>query len=372
MNWPTKDEVTRVIVENIVGEGKVFKDLSDSWFTKHLIIAIREAVWMFILVAQSVYRSLTVAGSSKDELDDKGYDYGVTRNPAKKAQHLVTLEKTLPLEVDYPIPDNFLITTTPLANDMPIKFVVLSGQNKFIAAGQTSVNDVIVECTQFGIIGNVRDGEINLIAQSGLDRVSNSRLYSAGVDVESDESYRERIWDKRRRPEKAGVPADWESWAKEVSGVSKATCFRAARGPGTIDIIILGPDNSFPEQGLLIETKQYLVEKYLPADMNINDLVITAPEKVSVDVILTNVIFAYGNEKEKVESIITNAISECLVASTKIVKVIDIITAIAKVYDPQDTEKCPVIYDFSLLSPSENILLSARQIATLNSIKIEV
>ena len=93
MEWPTKDKVTQVVVENIVGEGKNFSDLSDSWFTKHLIIAIREAVWLFVLVAQGVYGSLTVAGSTGAELDDKGYDYGVDRNTAKKALHLVTFEK---------------------------------------------------------------------------------------------------------------------------------------------------------------------------------------------------------------------------------------------------------------------------------------
>ena len=372
MNWPTKDDVTEVIVKNIVGTDKTFSDLADSWFTKHLIIAIREAIWLFILVAQGVYSSLTVAGSNGEELDDKGYDYGVSRNAAKKAQHLVTLEKTLAQENDYPIPDGFLVTTTPVANGVPIKFTVVPGQHKYIAAGQTTVTDVTVECSEYGIIGNVADGEINLIAQAGLDRVTDSHLYSPGTDAESDRDYRLRIWDKRRRPEKAGTPEDWESWAKETSGVTSATCFRAAQGPGTIDIMILGPDSSFPEQGLLDEVKAHLVELYLPADMDVDDLVVAAPEKVNVNVTLENVVFNSGYDKDSAKTIIIDAVNKCLGASIKTVKVIDIITAITTAYDPQDASEQPIIYDFTLTSPAANIALTSRQMAALNTLTIEV
>ena len=372
MEWPTKDKVTQVVVENIVGEGKNFSDLSDSWFTKHLIIAIREAVWLFMLVAQGVYGSLTVAGSTGTELDDKGYDYGVDRNTAKKALHLVTFEKTLPQETDFLIPDGFLVTTTPIANGSPIKFTVVSGQNKVIPAGSKTVDGVIVECSEYGFVGNVGDGEINLVAQAGIDRVTNSRIYSKGTDQESDADYRERIWDKRRRPEKAGTPADWEGWAKEVSGVKSATCFRAARGPGTVDILILGPDGSFPEQGLIDEVKVYLVQKYLPADMDENDLVVAAPEKVLVNITLAEVVFSNGCDLEAATPVIQKAVHDCLISSVKIVKIVDIITAITTAYDPQDAAQKPVLYDFVLKSPTTNINLDVREMAALNILTIEV
>lgn len=42
--WFTKDELTAILVENIVGEGKRFDDLQESWFTKHLIIASLKAI----------------------------------------------------------------------------------------------------------------------------------------------------------------------------------------------------------------------------------------------------------------------------------------------------------------------------------------
>ena len=36
--FPTKEELTEILVKNIMGEGKTFSDLQESWFTKHLII----------------------------------------------------------------------------------------------------------------------------------------------------------------------------------------------------------------------------------------------------------------------------------------------------------------------------------------------
>ena len=73
--FPTKDELTKILVENIMGEGKRFEDLQESWFSKHLIIAIREAMWVILLVIKAVYENLTVRKATGNILDDKGYDF---------------------------------------------------------------------------------------------------------------------------------------------------------------------------------------------------------------------------------------------------------------------------------------------------------
>ncbi len=43
-----------------MGEGKTFSDLQESWFTKHLIIALRETMWVLLLLIKTVYENLTV------------------------------------------------------------------------------------------------------------------------------------------------------------------------------------------------------------------------------------------------------------------------------------------------------------------------
>ncbi len=53
--FPTKDQLTEILVKNIMGEGKTFDDLQDSWFTKHLIIALRECMWVLLLLIKTVY-----------------------------------------------------------------------------------------------------------------------------------------------------------------------------------------------------------------------------------------------------------------------------------------------------------------------------
>lgn len=371
MEWPTKDDLTKVLVENIVGQGKRFSDLSDSWFTKHLIIALREGIWLFLLVARGVYDNLSVRTSSGQDLDDKGYDFGVDRKPKTKAQHLVTLHKSTAVTEDYPVPDNFLVTTTSIANQPPVKFVVAAGQNKKIAAGEKSVDDVIVECMEFGEVGNVGQGLINLVAQAGFDSVSNSRLYAVGVADESDDDYRQRILEKKRKPAKAGVPRDWENWALEVAGVSSAVCFRTPRGPGTVDIMILGPDGELPGEGLIAECQAHL-DELTPADIADGGVKVVAPELVPIAIILKNVRFKKGYDQENSQDILKNALEKYFVKARNEIKVVDIIVALRTAADPSDSSNEPIVVDFIVKQPNSNIVIGNMQMAQLERLAIEV
>ena len=194
--FPTKEELTEILVKNIMGEGKTFSDLQESWFTKHLIIALREAMWVLLLVVKMVYENLTVCRASGQILDDKGYDFGVDRKGAVKAIHTVTLHKATLVTVDTFVPDGFLLTTTAVGNKPPIQFKVVAGQQKYIATGEKEVTDVLVECTEYGEVGNVSSGAITLIAQAGFDSVTDSKLYLAGSETEADEPYRQRILER--------------------------------------------------------------------------------------------------------------------------------------------------------------------------------
>ena len=148
--FPTKEELTEILVKNIMGEGKTFSDLQESWFTKHLIIALRETMWVLLLLIKTVYENLTVIRASGQILDDKGYDFGVDRKGAVKAIHSITLHKATPVTVDTFVPDGFLLTTTAVGNKPPIKFEVVAGQQKCIKKGEKFVSDVLVECSEYG------------------------------------------------------------------------------------------------------------------------------------------------------------------------------------------------------------------------------
>ena len=370
--FPTKEELTELLVKNMMGEGKTFDDLQDSWFTKHLIIALREAMWVLLLMVKMVYENLTVRRAKGSILDDKGYDFGVDRKCAVKAIHTVTLHKATPVLVDTPIPDGFLLTTTAVGNKPPVKFQVIAGQQKYIASGKKEVTNVFVECLEFGAVGNVSNGAINLIAQAGFDSVKDSKIYLYGTETEADEPYRQRILERKRRPARAGVPADWERWALEVEGVTKAKCFRCARGPGTADVIIWGKDGMIPEQGLIEKCQEYLEKNYVPADLHHGGILVAAPELVPIDISIGNAVIKEGYNQEMVKEILQNAFLEYFKSdkTLEMVSVVDCIVCIRTAFDPSDTEKTAMIEDFTLLKPTQNIPMTARQSPIIRNLEV--
>ena len=372
--FPTKDELTKTLVENIMGDGKRFEDLQESWFSKHLITAIREAMWVILLVIKAVYENLTVRKATGNILDDKGYDFGVDRKEAVKAIHTVTLHKATPVVFDTVVPDGFLLTTTPVGNKPPVKFQVVQGQGLLIPMGEKKIENVLVECLEFGEVGNVAQGAINLIAQAGFDSVTDSKLYLAGSETEQDEPYRQRILERKRKPARAGVPADWERWALEVKGVTKAKCFRCARGVGTADIIIWGNQGDAPEKGLIEACQNYLEKNYVPADLAQGGILVVAPELVSVDIVIEDVVLKEGYTKETAEEILQRAFLEYFRSdkTKEMVSVVDCIVCIRTAFDEEDAEKTSVIEDFVLQKPSKNILLTAKQSPVIGKMEVTV
>jgi uncharacterized phage protein gp47/JayE len=75
---------------------------------------------------------------------------------------------------------------------------------------------------------------------------------AAGADEEDDDSLRARLLTRIRRPPHGGNAADYERWALEVAGVTRAWVYPLQLGPGTVsiafvmdgreDIIPTGPD----------------------------------------------------------------------------------------------------------------------------------
>lgn len=372
--FPAKDDITKILVENIVGKDKKFDDLQESWFTKHLIIALRETIWVLLLMSNVVYKNLTVKTASGDNLDDKGYDFGVDRKGAVKAVHTVTLSKSAAVSYDLKVPDNFLLSTTPVENNPPIKFNVIAQQNLYMLNGENTIENVLVECSEYGVIGNVSDNAINLVSQTGFDYVINSKIYIAGSEKEKDEFYRARILERKRNPSRAGVPSDWERWTLEVKGVSVAKCFRCARGPGTADIVIWNENGEVAENGLVFECQKYLDEKYMPADLADGAVLVVAPEVVTIDIIISNAVLKKGYTKEMVIPILENTFKEYFKSKKAIngITIVDCIVCIRTAYDSKDIEKSPVVEDFTLTYPDVNTPLTAKQSPVLENLILEV
>lgn len=62
---------------------------------------------------------------------------------------------------------------------------------------------------------------------------------TAGVYIEPDDEYRQRILDRKREPPHGGAKHDYEQWAKQVPGVTRAWCLPMWMGPGTVGVMFV-------------------------------------------------------------------------------------------------------------------------------------
>lgn len=371
VQWPTKDDITQTLVTNIVGSDKTFNDLSNQWAIKFLILGLREAIYMILVVFKVAYDQFTVLGAKGSRLDELGYEYGVDRKGSTYAIHTVTLNKSSNVTSDTPIPDGFLLTTTPVGTNPPIKFTVIAGQNKSIPTGSSFVTGVQVQCTQAGEIGNVANGTINLVAQAGLDSVSDSVLIQHGTEIEDAEAYRARILERKRNPQRGGVPLDWKIWAESVEGVVSATVFPRNRGNGTIDIMITSADG-VPSQNLL-DSVQSFIDSQTPADISDGGVLVIAPTPIAIDVTLSNCIWRDGYSVTNGVPIIQTAIKDYLnikANKDRIIRYLDLITVAKSAYDEIDPSKQPILIDFTMTTPTVNRALVSQEMSVPGTISI--
>jgi uncharacterized phage protein gp47/JayE len=350
--WPAKPEILENFVKNLTNSNSI-DDIPDSYLIKHMIYAMTEAAHDFVEIAKMVYHSHTALHAKGEQLNDIGFSFGVDRKLRTKARHRVILGRSNPVVMDTPVPENFLLTTTA-AGGSPVKFTVMPGQNKYIPEGRTEIT-VLVECEEYGEIGNVPDGAINLVAQAGFDSATQSQLYRKAVDDETDDEYRERILVRKRTPFRGGVPADYERWAIEVPGVSKAKAFRCPRGAGTVDVVIWGQNGDIPDEGLIAET-QKRIDSAAPADVPDGGVLICAPDEKSVNIIIKSADVpgdAIGLLRAEIEGYLAS--KEASLAITYV----DLIVTISK-----------VLKNFKLVEPAGNIQLNGREAAKLGELSV--
>jgi uncharacterized phage protein gp47/JayE len=89
-----------------------------------------------------------------------------------------------------------------------------------------------------GAAGNMPAGAAVLIASAvaGITSVGVGTPVTAGADVEGFEAFRTRVLAVYAAPPQGGSKADYQEWALEVPGVTRAWCSPHELGPGTVVI----------------------------------------------------------------------------------------------------------------------------------------
>lgn len=219
-----------------------------------------------------------VTTAQGDDLDRVGADYGIERRQDAAAIVYLDIEG-----------DEFAVINQ---NVKAVYNNLVFTVQEYKKINSSGVARVKAKCEVLGVIGNVPANTITqfLTDYAGLKTVNNPESAYDGFDKEDDTIYRQRIIDYLASDSANCNKAQYEAWAREVTGVLKAIVKGAdeGMGAGNVGVFISAIDATVSE-----ELKQAVYD-YINAKQFINaTLLVNSLNYVNIDV-MANVIVKEG------------------------------------------------------------------------------
>lgn len=171
---------------------------------------------------------------------------GIKRKPATKSFAMVTI-------IGF---EGANVKKGDLVGSDTLKFVSL--ENKIIDS--SGVMNVLIECTEYGAIGNLPVGAIKHFPVSlpGLTSVTNKEAITNGYDAERDDELLQRYYERIRTPATSGNKYHYLNWAKEVIGVGDVKVFSLWQGANTVKVVIIDSNKQPASEDLVLNVQNYI------------------------------------------------------------------------------------------------------------------
>lgn len=304
----TFSQIFAAMVAYIQGVSTKITDFTSTSIIGQILSAIASVIDEIYFSITNAQNQAYISTASGTGLDNKGADYGVPRKQATAAQWFFTFVKNQVSTSNIDIPAGTIITTIPQPNQAPITFTTLT--DTYLPVGSLNVN-VLAECQTTGSIGNIASGTSLLIGSPtpGIDGVQLQSLTNGtyGLDIETDSAYQSRLLIALQS--KAQSTKTWYlQTAESVVGVQSALVNPQGRGAGTVDIYIVGTNNTIPSSTLIASVQSVIdagrvitddAKVFAPTPVTVNET-ITIKVAAGVDPVAT------GNA---VKTVITNYIN---------------------------------------------------------------
>ncbi|WP_432662454.1 baseplate J/gp47 family protein [Wukongibacter baidiensis] len=242
-----------------------------------------------------VKEKLSIENLENEELQKRVHEKtGIERRSATKASGYVMITGT----VGSTIKEGDLV-----ASDT-INFIVT--ETKTIE--NTGEIEVLVECEEYGIVGNVPAGSIKHfpITISGITSVSNDEDFSNGYAAESDEELLDRYYEHIRTPATSGNKYHYRNWSKEVPGIGEAKVFPLWEGKGSVKVVIIDSNRRAINDSSLIDKVFSHIEENRPIGAKVT--VLSGTEKpITID---AEVRLIQGYSIDKVQSAFEEALTK--------------------------------------------------------------
>lgn len=217
---------------------------------------------------QYMSQQLFAATADTEYLELIGSEYGINRNAAAKATGTGTATgitgTTIPADTELQSATGNVYTI-----DSAVTLAAGTGIVEFTAnvAGDDSNETGAVTLTFVSPINNINDTV-----------TTTSDGITGGADGETDTAYRERVLTRKRRPPHGGAEFDYETWAKERSGITRAWVFPQYAGNGTVALAYTRDNDTsiIPNAADRADTLDYILEHTDPASGETVGIPVTA------------------------------------------------------------------------------------------------
>lgn len=155
--------------------------------------------------------------------------------------------------------------------------------------GSDGTVTVAVTATTAGADGNIDAGaELTLdTAISGVDSTATVATggMTNGADQETEDEWRDRLITRIQSPPQGGTASDYEQWAKDCDGVTRAWVYPQNRGAGTVDVSFVMDDR---DDILPLDADVSTVQDYIDSERPItDDCVVFAPTGSELPLVLS-------------------------------------------------------------------------------------
>ena len=238
----TREALQNRMLSNISAE----YDKTEGSFFFDAIAPVAIELEKFYLEQDATLKSSFVDTAVGAYLERRCAEMGIIRKPATKATGQVEVTGA----VGATIAKGSLVATEL------VTFTIT--QN--VVIGSSGKEIVPVECTEYGTIGNVPANVVRYfpVTLEGISAVTNAAATVGGYDTETDESLRQRFYDKVNSPVTSGNAGHYKQWAKSVTGVGDAKVIPTWNGAGTVKIVICNANKQGADSELIADTAAYI------------------------------------------------------------------------------------------------------------------
>ncbi len=204
-------------------------DKREGSYTSDMVGPVAYELWRMYDSLKALEPMVFVDETSGEYIDRKCADYGIARKPGLKAKTVMTFTG----DEGVRIPAKTLFLTEDGLEFETEKTIAISGGQAQATAVARQVGDA------FNVPANTIRHQ--MVSISGLNGISHPAA-QGGADPESDGSLVNRLYAYLRMPATSGNVYHYEQWALAVNGVGGVKVVPLWNGPGTVKVIVVGPN----------------------------------------------------------------------------------------------------------------------------------